>query len=167
MKKLLGLVAAGAFFIGAALAQVPALLISSPTGLEQIEVLVPSTGTVVTNPQKQQVTLNQIRNAAGVQVVATGTTVNTTVPNTVSKLVASGAITTWNIIFPTSPYDGELLAVACPGGAASTVAMATTGGPTGVSVVGTAFTACGSGGVAADTAEWVYSRTANVWYRIQ
>lgn len=166
MKKLLF---AGAFALlaAAALAQVPGLFVTSPTGLEQIEVLVPSTGTIVTNPQKQQVTINQIRNAAGVQVVATGTTVNTTVPNTVSKLVASGAITTWNIIFPVLPYDGELLAVACPGGAATTVAMATTGGPTGVAVVGTAFTACGSGGAAADTAEWVYSRTANVWYRIQ
>lgn len=165
MKKLLA-AAVFALFAVAALAQVPGLYITSPTGLEQIEVLVPSTGTIVTNPQKQEVTINQIRNAAGVQVVATGTTVNTTVPNTVSKLVNSGAITTWNIIFPVLPYDGETLAVACPGGSA-TVAMATTGGPTGVAVVGDAFTACTSGGVAANTAEWIYKTSANTWYRIQ
>lgn len=165
MKKLLaglaGLLALGSF----ALAQVPGLFIASPTGLEQINVVVPSSGAVVTNPQIQTVTVNQIRNAAGVLAVPTGTTVNTTVPNTVSKAIATGAITTWNITFPTAPYDGEMLAVGCPGGTA-TVAMSATL-PTGVAVVGTAFTACTSGGAAANTAEWIYSLSANTWYRIQ
>jgi hypothetical protein len=151
--------------IGYVAAQVPGLFIASPTGLEQINVLVPSTGTLTTNPQTQTVTLNQIRNASGYTLVPTGTTVNTTVPNTSSKLLATGAITTWNVTFPLAPYDGEMLAVACPGGTA-TVAMTATA-PSGVTVVGTAFTACTSGGVGANTAEWEYSLSANVWYRIQ
>lgn len=147
------------------LAQVPGLFIASPTGLEQINVLVPNSGLPITNPQIQTITLNQIRNASGYLLVPTGTTVNTTVPNTASKALATGAITTWNVTFPTAPYDGEMLAVACPGGTA-TVAMTATA-PSGVTVVGTAFTACTSGGVGSNTGEWEYSLSANVWYRIQ
>lgn len=144
--------------IGAGLAQVPGLFIASPLGTEQINV-------VNKGAQIATVTLNQIRNAAGAQLVPTGTTVNTTVPNTVSKLIAAGAITTWNVTFPLAPYDGEMLEVACPGGAA-TVAMTATA-PSGVAVVGTAFTACTAGGAAANTAEWSYSIGANSWFRIQ
>lgn len=143
---------------GVALAQVPGLFIASPKGTEQINVL-------NAGAQIATVTLNQIRNAAGIQLVATGTTVNTTVPNTVAKLLATGAITTWNVTFPLAPYDGEMLEVACPGGTA-TVAMTATA-PSGVAVVGTAFTACTSGGAGANTAEWSYSIGANTWYRIQ
>jgi hypothetical protein len=165
MKKILvGL--AGLLVLGSlALAQVPGLFIASPTGLEQINVLVPSTSTAVTNPQIQTITVNQLRNAAGVLLVPTGTTVNTTVPSTASRAIATGAITTWNITFPTAPYDGEMLEVSCPGGTA-TVAMTATL-PASVAVVGTAFTACTSGGAAANTAEWIYSIGANTWYRIQ
>ena len=71
---------AGLIAIGAAVAQVPGLFIASPTGLEQIEVVVPSVGAVTTNPQKQQITVNQIRNSEGYVLVGAGTTVNTTVP---------------------------------------------------------------------------------------
>ena len=65
MKKILAGIGALLLIGGIALAQVPSLLLSSPTGLEQIEVLIPSTGTLVTSPQKVQVTINQIRNATG------------------------------------------------------------------------------------------------------
>ena len=82
---------------GIAIAQVPGLFIASPTGLEQINVLVPSTGTAVTSPQITTITVNQIRNAVGHALVATGTTVTSAPANTVGCLVADGAITTWNI----------------------------------------------------------------------
>jgi len=110
-------------------------------------------------------TTNLMRNSSGYQLVATGGTVNTTVPQTTGKLIATGAITTWNINLPTAPYDGQLVAIACSGGTATTAVAATL--PSGVTIVGTAFTVCTSGGVAANTAEYIYSTSANVWYRIQ
>lgn len=167
MKKwLLAAAAAGLLAAGAVFAQIPSLLLASPTGLEQIEVIIPSSGGIVTAPQKVQVTINQLRNAAGYLLQATGTTINTTVPNTASRVLATGAITTWNVTLPTAPFDGQMVEVACPGGTASTVSMAATA-PSGVTIVGTAFTSCTSGGAAANTAEWIYSLSANVWYRIQ
>jgi|SRR5579864_1673097 len=42
--------------IAVAIAQVPSLQITTPTGTEQIELLIPSTGTLVTSPQKVQIT---------------------------------------------------------------------------------------------------------------
>lgn len=110
-------------------------------------------------------TVNALRNAQGYLLVATGTTVNTTVPNTASRVIATGAITTWNVTLPIVPIDGQVVEVACPGGSATVAITATA--PSGVTIVGTAFTACTSGGVAANTAEFQYSKSANVWYRIQ
>lgn len=104
-----------------------------------------------------------LRGGCGYTAVGAGTTVNTTVPNTSCKVIATGAITTWNITLPTTPFDGEMVQVTCPGGAA-TVAMSATA-PSGVTIVGTAFTACTAGGAA--TAEWLYSTSANTWNRIQ
>lgn len=148
----------GGALCGLAVAQVPGLFIPSPTGLEQINV-------VGSGPQIETITLNQARNASGYALVAAGTTVNTTVPNTAAHLLSTGAITTWNVTFPTAPYDGELLEIACPGGSATVAVAATL--PASVAIVGTAFTACTSGGVAANTAEYQYSISANTWYRIQ
>jgi hypothetical protein len=166
MKRILAGVAALGLLAGIALAQVPGLFIASPTGLEQINVLVPSTGTVVTNPQIQTVTVNQIRNATGILVIPAGTTVNTVLTTATAKLVSSGAITTWNITLPASPFDGETVEVACPGGTA-TVAVSAAAVPAGTTIVGTAFTACTSGGAAANTGEYIYSIANNNWYRIQ
>lgn len=164
MKKIvligIGLVALAA----AAVAQVPGLFIASPTGLEQINVLVPSTGTVVTNPQIQTVTLNQIRNAAGYTLVAAGTTVNTTVPNTSSILLAIGAITTWNVTFPTAPFDGLTLKIGCPGGNVGTLTPAATL-PTGVTIVGASFTGCTE--ATPTDAAWIYNTSGNIWYRTE
>lgn len=154
-----------AVMAGMALAQVPGLFIASPTGNEQINVLVPSTGTLTIAPQVTTVRLSQMRDSVGYVLVATGTTVNTTAPSTASKLIATGAITTWNVTLPTAPFDGQDVSIACPGGSATVAVTATL--PASVAIVGTAFTACTSGGVAANTAEYVYSTSANTWYRIQ
>jgi hypothetical protein len=94
-----------------------------------------------------------------------GTTVNLTVPAATAKVVVTGAVTTLNLTLPTAPYDGQTVALACPGGAATAAVGATL--PAGVTIVGTAFTACTAGGAGANTAEWIYSTAANVWYRIQ
>jgi hypothetical protein len=162
MKKwLLGAVALLA--AGVALAQVPGLNIASPTGLEQIEVFVPSSGGVITSPQKTQVTLNQIRNTLGYQLVATGTTVTTQMLGTVQSLIATGTITTWNVNLPTAPADGLVARISCPGGNTTTLTIAATL-PSGVAIVGANPTSCteSSGGGAA----FQYSLSANTWYRV-
>lgn len=167
MKRIL---AVAALFVACALAvpivnaQVPGLFIASPTGLEQVEVFVPSTGTVTTGPQKVQVTINQIRNAQGATLVAAGTTVSTQVPNTSSLLIATGAITTWNVNFATAPYDGLTLKIACPGGNIGTLTPAVTL-PAGVTIVGAAVTSCTQ--ATPTDAAWVYNTAANVWYRTE
>jgi hypothetical protein len=164
MKKLLiGLVALTAL-AGIAIAQVPSLIIASPTGLEQIEVFVPSTGTLTTGPQKVQVTINQIRNATGYLLVAAGTTVSTVMTGNQQILVAQGAITTWNITLPASPEDGALAKITCPGGNTGTLAISAAALPASTSIVGTNPTSCtaSSGG----GANFVYSLSANTWYRV-
>lgn len=162
MKKLLAGIAALALVAGVALAQVPGLFIASPTGLEQVNVLVPSSGTVVTNPQIQTVTINQIRNSEGYLLVAGGTTVNTTVPNSASVVIATGAITTWNITLPLAPADGQVLKVTCPGGAATT-AISATSPQTLVSTA--AFTSCTASGPT--DAAYHYALSNNTWYRTE
>lgn len=166
MKKFLAGIVALGLIAGVAIAQVPGLFIASPTGLEQINVLVPSSGAVVTNPQIQTITVNQVRNATGVLVVPAGTTVNTVLTTATAKVVSSGAITTWNVTLPPSPFDGETVEVACPGGNA-TVAVSAAATPAGTTITGASFTACNSGGAAANTGEYIYSIGSNVWYRIQ
>lgn len=104
-----------------------------------------------------------LRNSTGYLLVAGGTTVNTSMTNLQAKALALGAITTWNVQLPANPFDGELAEVACPGGAAT---AAITASSTAV-IVGTAFTACSSGGAAANTAEYTYAQSPNTWYRIQ
>src|SRR5215475_8550446 len=104
-----------------------------------------------------------LRGACNYQAIATGATVNTTVAQGTCKLIATGAITTWNITLPTAPYDGQLIAVACPGGTATTVAVTYTPG----SLSGTAFTTCTSGGVSPNGAEWLYTASNTTWNRIQ
>lgn len=164
MKRILVGIAALGALVGVAIAQVPGLFIASPTGLEQINVLVPSTGTLVTNPQIQTVTINQIRNSTGYVLVAAGTTVATQVLNTQDNILATGAITTWNVNLPTAPFDGELVSISCPGGTASTLNVAATL-PASVTIVGTANPTCTSGG--ASGAEYTYNSSGNIWYRLR
>lgn len=143
-------------------------LLTSPTGTELITVL-PIQPNGQPAATQAVVTLNQIRNSNGYLLVPTGGTVATTVPNTAAKVIATGAITAWTVTLPLLPFDGETVEIACSGGAASAITVNATGGPSGVTIVGTAFTtsACASGGASAATAEWIYATTPNVWYRIQ
>ena len=161
---IVGAVAGAIFFGMAAVAQVPSLIYTAITGLEQVEIFVPSTGAVTTGPQKVQVTLNQLRNATGYVLVAAGTTVATQVTQSQDNVLATGAITTWNVNLPTSPLDGQQVNIACPGGTASTLNVAATL-PTGVTIVGTANPTCSSGG--ASGAEYNYNASGNIWYRIR
>lgn len=164
MKKILAGIGALLLVGGLALAQVPGLFIASPTGLEQINVLVPSSGAVVTNPQIQTVTINQIRNSEGYVLVATGTTVATTIPNTASVAIVTGAITTWNVVLPTAPADGQIAKLTCPGGAVSTLNLSATL-PTGVTIVGAAYTSCSA--TSPTDAAYHYNQSGNIWYRTE
>jgi hypothetical protein len=167
MKRKIGIAAAALFAMAvlplALWAQVPGLFISSPTGLEQVNVLVPSTGTIVTNPQIQTVTINQIRNSQGFTAIAAGTTVSTTVTNTASILIATGAITTWNVTLPVAPANGQVLTIGCPGGNVTTLTIAATL-PSGVAITGTNPTSCTAATPTSST--FVYSSSANAWYRV-
>lgn len=138
-------------------AGVRGLYLTSPTGNEQINVL-------GLGPQIETVTINQIRNAAGYTLVPAGTTVTTNVPNTSSIVLAMGAITTWNVNFPTAPFDGLTLKVGCPGGNVGTLTAAATL-PTGVAITGASFTACTE--ATPTDAAWIYAASANVWYRTE
>lgn len=157
MRKIFAGIAALAVFASVALAQVPGLFIASPTGLEQINVL-------NSGPQIATITLNQARNAQGYTLVATGTTVTTQVANTSSILLATGAITTWNVNFPTAPYDGLTLKIGCPGGNVTTLSLTATL-PTGVTVVGAANTSC-TAATPTDGA-YIYNSSGNIWYRTE
>lgn len=159
--KLLGAVAGVAALCGVAMAQsgfgVPGLFIASPTGTEQINVL-------NSGAQIATILLNQARNAEGYVLAAAATTVTTTMTNAQAIAIATGAITTWNIVLPASPYDGELAKMACPGGNVGTVAVTATS-PSGVTIVGTLPTSCTA---ASDTdAAWVYNQSGNIWYRTE
>ena len=48
-----------------------------------------------------------LRNASNHQLVATGTTVNTTVLAINDAVLATGAITTWNVTLPTATMNGD------------------------------------------------------------
>lgn len=156
--------ALGLATLGVGLAQVPSLILPSPTGLEQIEVFQPSTGTVTTGPQKVQVTINQIRNATGYNLIGAGTTVATTIPNTAATTLAIGAITTWNVVMPTAPEDGQMVKLGCPGGNVGTLNLSATA-PTGVTIVGAAFTGCTE--ATPTDAAYLYNASGNIWYRTE
>jgi hypothetical protein len=135
------------------------LVTQNLTGNEIVEIAGPGGGSGGQTP------VYVLRGGTNYTLQPTGTTVNLTVPATSAKVVVTGAVTTLNLTLPTAPYDGQTVALACPGGAATAAVAATL--PAGVTIVGTAFTACTAGGAGANTAEWIYSTAANVWYRIQ
>lgn len=108
--------------------------------------------------------LYTIRSGANHLRVLAGTTVTTQIVITDEIILAVGAITTWNVNFPTAPYSGERVVINCPGGTVSTLTIAATL-PTGVTLVGTNPTSCTSG--AAAGSGWIYSSAANTWNRYQ
>jgi len=99
-------------------------------------------------------------------LVATGTTVATTVPATSGIVLATGAITTWTVTLPTSPYTGQRVSINCPGGTVTTLTITATS-PSGVALVGTNPTSCTAGGTIAQGSAWTYSTTAATWYRYE
>jgi hypothetical protein len=106
-----------------------------------------------------------LRNASNHQLVATGTTVNTIVLAINENVLATGAITTWNVTLPSVPYAGEKVLINCPGGTVSTLVISSPI-PAGASMVGTNPTSCTSGGAIANGSMWQYSLSTKTWYRI-
>lgn len=150
----------------AVLAQIPGLFIASPTGLEQINVTVPSTGTAVTSPQIASITVNQIRNATGKLLVGTGTTVTSTPTNATGCLIATGAITTWNITLPNPAYDGEDFCVTNGTGASFTTNTTVTAAATPqVQTLAQAFSA--QTVAAGASVQWIFDLPTLTWYRMR
>lgn len=109
-------------------------------------------------------TTNVLRNGNSYVLQGGGTTVGTSLPNNVGKVIATSAITTWNIGLPVTPFDGQAVAVACPGGGATTVSLFTGT----ITLAGSAFTTCVGGGSSVfGGAEYTYSTSANTWFRVQ
>jgi len=156
---IIGTIVAALVAIGMALGQpagVPSLFLTSPTGSETMNVQ-------GLGPQIENIRLSQVRDAAGYTVVAAGTTVTTTAPNTSSEIIATGAITTWNLTLATAPSDGLKQRVSCPGGNTTTLTIGATL-PAGVAIVGVNPTSCTESSALGAT--FLYSTAANTWYRI-
>lgn len=105
-----------------------------------------------------------LRNASNHQLVAAGTTVTTQVLAINEEVLATGAITTWNVNLPTVPFAGQRVIINCPGGTVTTLTITATL-PVGVALVGTNPTSCTSGGAISNGVGWKYSVSANTWYR--
>ena len=95
--------------------------------------------------------------------VAAGTTVTTQANATDGIILATGAITTWNLNMPTAPYTGQRIIIACPGGNVTTLTITATL-PSGVALVGTNPTSCASASTPMGFG-WTYSTTAKTWFR--
>lgn len=106
-----------------------------------------------------------LRNGRNHQLVATGTTIATQALISSGALLATGAITTWNITLPVSPYDGETITIACPGGDTTTLSIAASATPSGQTIVGTNPTSCTAS--TATSSMWLYHNATKVWYRIR
>ena len=155
-RWLLGLGLAGALASGWALAQVPATF--NISGNEIIRGALPGGGSDIAIPAYV------LRGGANHTLVAAGTTVTTQVAATASSVLATGAITTWNVNLPTAPYVGQRVIINCPGGSVTTLTITATL-PASVALVGTNPTSCTSGGTIAQGVGWEYSVSANTWFR--
>ena len=151
-----------ATLVGIAAAQVPALFLNSIAGTEQVNVVVPATGTVVTSPQIVTVTLNTIRNTTGYQLssATTGTVVTTTATD---NLIFTAAATTVTVDLPPSPSDGALFSLNNGTGSnfSGTITVATTDGST----IANGATAVNLG--SAGSQEWQYTAASKTWYRLR
>lgn len=149
-------VASLALLAGVAIAQVPGTF--NLTGNEIVRAALPGGGSDIAVP------VYVMRNGHSHTLVATGTTVATTVPATAGAVLATGAITTWNIVLPTAPYSGQTVVIACPGGDTTTLGI-TASLPASVAIVGTNPTSCTASTATSST--WTYSVSANTWYRVR
>lgn len=139
-----------------AFAQVPGTF--NLTGNEIVNAALPGGGSAIAVP------VYVLRNGGNHTFVAAGTTQTTQVPATATQLIATGAITTWNVNLPTAPFTGQNVIIACPGGTVSTLTITATL-PAGVVIVGTNPTSCTSGGTIAQGVGFTYSVTLNTWFR--
>lgn len=92
-----------------------------------------------------------------VQLVATGGTVTTVVVNPTTVLLATGAITTWNVTMPVKPPDETEFVIGAPGGAVTTLSLTTS------TLVGTSPTSIAQNVSYA----FKYHAATNTWYRIR
>ncbi len=155
LRWLMGGALAGALIYGA-VAQ--GVFTFNLTGNEIANLALPQGGSGIQTP------LYVLRGGENHTLVATGTTVTTQATNNGSIILATGAITTWNLNLPTVPYAGQRVIIGCPGGTVSTLSITATL-PAGVALVGTNPTSCTSGGLISQGVGWTYSVTANTWYR--
>lgn len=137
-----------------ALAQVPATF--NLAGSEIVRAALPGGGSDIAVPAYV------LRSGENHTLVATGTTVTTTVPATSGIVLATGAITTWTVTLPTSPYTGQRVQIGCPGGDVTTLTITATS-PSGVAIAGTNPTSCTAATPTASS--WTYSTSAKTWYR--
>lgn len=161
MKKwLIGSALALAALCGVAVAQVPGLFLTTLTGNEQINVLVPSTGTVVTSPQITTIIASQLRDASGysLQVPLTGFAI--TVPANVSVLALNpaGTLAAGAVTLIAAPVDGARVLIS----STQTVTALTVSANTGQTLVGAATTV-GLG----VSVEYLYQLSSKTWFRIQ
>jgi len=147
---------------GVAIAQVPALFLSSLTGTEQINVLIPSTGLPTTSPRTTVVTSNTLRNSTGYQIssATSGTVVTTTATD---NLILTGAVGTLTVDLPPSPGDGALFSL--NNGTSSNFTGTITVATTDSSTIANGSTAVNLG--TAGSQEWQYTASGTVWYRLR
>lgn len=155
LRWLMGGSLAAALILGAAAQGVFTFNLS---GNEIANLALPQGGSALQTP------IYTLRSGENHTLVAAGTTQTTQVPNTSGIVLATGAITTWNINLPTVPYAGQKVIIACPGGTVTTLSITATL-PASVALVGTNPTSCTSGGTIAQGVGWTYSVSANTWYR--
>ena len=147
-----------AALISAGVAWGAAPILFNLTGNETVITSLPGSGAANAVP------VYVLRSGQNHQLVAAGTTVTTQVSTNVGEVLATGAITTWNVNLPTAPYLGQSVVINCPGGTVSTLTITATL-PASVAIVGTNPTSCTSGGAITNGVGFIYSTTANTWFR--
>ncbi len=155
-KWLAALGASALLAVGVAIAQVPATF--NLTGNEIVRAALPGGGSDIAVP------VYVLRSGGNHTFVAAGTTQTTQVPAGSGQVLATGAITTWNVNLPTAPYTGQNVIIGCPGGTVSTLTITATL-PASVAIVGTNPTSCTSGGLISQGVGFTYSTANNKWYR--
>ena len=166
MKKILAVALGGLLLAGAiAIAQTNPLY--RWIGTETLRITLNS-GTGVT------IDLNSVHNTVGVSSIGAGTTVNVSpsgaIP-TVGNLVATGAITTWNVSLPNPSNHGQKVCLSNGTGSDFTT-NTNVGAGTGTQTqtMNTGGTATGITIAAGTSRCWVFqmtSNTAGTWYRVQ
>lgn len=155
-RKWLAGIGVVALFSAGVAAQVPGTF--NLSGNEIVRAALPGGGSDIAVP------VYVLRNGSNHIFVGAGTTLTTQATANATEVLATGAITTWNVNLPTAPYTGQNVIIGCPGGTVGTLTITATL-PAGVAIVGTNPTSCTSGGTIAQGVGFTYSVSANTWYR--